>query len=393
MHIGFRTSQGRGEYEVVGTHSGYTAASLEGWSFFMLWPDGVARDTNLWLDPAGSGKPRLRSLAKRPIQIGRIVAPMLLLPDPTRSRDSAHAEVPIVRAKNYAVTQVGFSPESELSGVLDRVPFKPSWIEVANPAGTEAIGVETRWRRIEAVYANLHNLPVDVTACLASHQAKLASGLPIDSSLTAIVTKLRGALAEVQGLGYQRDYDPLPALEHLLGIPVFDGPSLPPPNELSEDEPEISTRSAFQYRMSKIRGAAGKAFSLEVRTAYGHRCAFCGAQLSGLDGIPAGVDAAHILAWSKHNLDVVSNGIALCKLHHWAFDASIMMLVEDAGQYFVQFTTLADRLDDLSRTRLGQEGAQIKEEWLPSDPAQRPSPKYLQLLYADLGVAAREEFR
>ena len=359
----------------------------------MLWPDGVARDTNLWLDPAGSGKPRLRSLVKPPIQIGRIVAPMLLLPDPTRSRDSARAEVPIIRAKNFAVTQVGFSPESDFAGAADRVTFKPSWIEVANPAGTEAIGVESRWRRIQAVYADLGKLPVDVAACMANHQAKLASGQPIDSSLTAIVTRLRGALAEVRGLGYSRDYDPLPALERHLGIPVYDGPSLPPPNELSEDEPEISTRAAFQYRLSKIRGAAGKAFSLEVRTAYGHRCAFCGARLSGLDGIPAGIDAAHILAWSKHDLDVVSNGIALCKLHHWAFDASIMMPVQDNGRYSVQFTTLADRLDSFSLARLGDEGMLIKDEWLPADPTHRPSAKYLQLLYADLGVSFREESR
>lgn len=391
MHIGFRTSQGRGEYEVVGTHSGYTAASLEGWSFFMLWPDGVVRDTNLWLDPAGSGKPRLRSLVTPPIQIGRVVAPMLLLPDPTRSRDSARAEVPIIRAKNFAVTQVGFSPESDFAGVAGRVTFKPSWIEVANPAGTDAIGVETRWRRIEVVYASLHQLPDEVASCVAAHKAKLASGRAIDSSLTAIVTKLRLALSEVKGLGFGRDYDPLPALERLLGITEFHGPSLPPPNELSEDEPEISARAAFQYRLSKSRGSSGKSFSLRVRGAYGHRCAFCGARLSGLEGVPTGIDAAHILAWSKHDLDVVSNGIALCKLHHWAFDASVMMPVVDGGHYYIQFTTLADRLDAFSLAKLGSEGALIRDEWLPEDPVKRPSPQYLQLLYADLGVSFREE--
>ena len=85
MHIGFRTSGGRGEYEVVGTHSGYTAASLEGWSFYMEWPDGIVRDTGLVLEPADSGKPRLRSELPEKIQIGRIVAAMLLLPDPTRA--------------------------------------------------------------------------------------------------------------------------------------------------------------------------------------------------------------------------------------------------------------------------------------------------------------------
>lgn len=396
MHIGFRTSQGRGEYELVGTHSEFTAANLEGWSFFMLWPDGVTRDTNLWLDPGGSGKPRLRSLVTPPIQIGRIVAPMLLLPDPTRARGTGADDpfaLPIIRAKEYWITQVGFAPDSEFSGLADRVTFKPSWIELTSAGGTDVMGVEARWRRIEAVYANVAKLPVAVAACVADHQAKLTSGQPIDRSLTTAVTKLCDALAEKAGLNYARNLDPLPALEYLLGIPVYDGPSLPPPNELSEDEPEISTRSAFQYRLSKIRGSAGKAFSNEVRAAYRHRCAFCGAQLSGIDGIPAGVDAAHILAWSRHDLDVVSNGIALCKLHHWAFDASIMMPVEERGQYSVQFTTLADRLDEFSLARLGSEGADIKDDWLPSDPRKRPSARYLQLLYADLGVSFREESR
>ena len=41
MHIGFRTSGGRGEYEVVGNHTGYSALSLEGWTFQLRWPDGI----------------------------------------------------------------------------------------------------------------------------------------------------------------------------------------------------------------------------------------------------------------------------------------------------------------------------------------------------------------
>ncbi|UQX10774.1 hypothetical protein [Candidatus Mycobacterium methanotrophicum] len=47
---------------MVGNHSGYNALGLEGWTFGMRWPDGVVRDTGLWLDPAGCGKPRLRSM-------------------------------------------------------------------------------------------------------------------------------------------------------------------------------------------------------------------------------------------------------------------------------------------------------------------------------------------
>lgn len=65
VHIGFRTSGGRGEYELVGTHAGYTASSLEGWPFYMRWPDLIVRNTGLWLDPANGGKPRLRSVLDR----------------------------------------------------------------------------------------------------------------------------------------------------------------------------------------------------------------------------------------------------------------------------------------------------------------------------------------
>jgi hypothetical protein len=56
VHIGFRTSGGRGEYEIVGGASGLPASGLDGWTFHMRWPDGQTRDTELWLDPAGSGK-------------------------------------------------------------------------------------------------------------------------------------------------------------------------------------------------------------------------------------------------------------------------------------------------------------------------------------------------
>lgn len=69
----------------------------------MRWPDGVVRDTGLWLDPAESGKPRLRSMLDNPIQISRIVAPMLLLPDPTRAFRNTPTTLPIIRLRNLFV--------------------------------------------------------------------------------------------------------------------------------------------------------------------------------------------------------------------------------------------------------------------------------------------------
>lgn len=392
MHIGFRTSGGRGEYEVVGTHSGYTAASLEGWSFFMLWPDGEVRNTGLWLDPGESGKPRLRSTAVKQIQIGRIVASMLLLPDPTRSFKSTPFGWPVIQAKKYTITQVGFSPESDFAGLAERVTFRPSWIEVANQGDRDAIGVAERWRRVEAVYSRQSHLPLGLSQLLGAHRDVLSSGVQIDDRLTRIVAQLSTELVSTSNAPENTGGDPLLALESLLGFQVPDGePSLPSPDQLSEDEPEISARSAFQYRQMKVRGISGRQFSQSVRAAYGYRCAFCGLKLGRLEGVRSGIDAAHILAWSKHELDVLPNGIALCKLHHWAFDAGIMLPVKDGNKYSIQFTVLAERIDSDSLGLLGKDGAVIPEEWLPVRTEDRPSIYFLERLYADLGVTFREE--
>lgn len=389
MHIGFRTSGGRGEYEVVGNHSGYNALGLEGWSFHMRWPDGVVRDTGLWLDPADSGKARLRSTLKPTIQISRIVTSMLLLPDPTRAFRNTPDTLPIPRNKAYTVTEVGFGSESEFAEVAELVTFVPSYITIANQGEIDSIGVAARWNRIAAVYARVDLLPGHIGTHIRSHRDTLAAGSVINHSLPPVVRALMVALSSDSTIFYSWGLDPLTALEELLGILPDGGPSLPPPDELGEDAPSISARSAHEYRLAKTRGASGRIFSRSVRSSYAHRCAFCGARFDGLAGIRSGIDAAHILAWSRHDLDVVQNGLALCKLHHWAFDAAILMPRLEDDQYYLRFTRLADQLSHEDTALLAREGRTIPESWLPSDRSQYPSPAYLQRLYADLGVAFR----
>jgi putative restriction endonuclease len=391
LHIGFRTSGGRGEYEVVGNHSGYNALGLEGWTFSMRWPDGIVRDTGLWLDPAESGKPRLRSMLTPPIQIGRIIAPMLLLPDPARTFKTTPTTAPIIRAKQYSITEIGFGVDSEFSEVPELVTFVPSFVAVANQGYRDELGVAARWRRVAAVYEQAALLPTWLPGLLKSHQDQIAGGEGIGQQLTTTVNNIMSGLAAVPGSSYQAGFDPLPALESLLGIAPPSGPTLPPPDELGEDAPEVSIRSAYQYRLAKSRGASGRRFSQEVRAAYQNRCAFCGAQLGGIDGIRSGIDAAHILAWSQHDLDVVPNGIALCKLHHWAFDAAILMPRKEGDEYYLRFSSLADLIDPESTSRIAVEGQKIRDEWLPAEPKLRPSADYLQRLYADLGVTFKAD--
>lgn len=56
---------------------------------------------------------------------------------------------------------------------------------------------------------------------------------------------------------------------------------------------------------------------------YQHRCAFCGIRLITVDGHSV-VDAAHIIPWSMTHNDDLHNGMALCRLCHWAFDEGLI---------------------------------------------------------------------
>jgi len=69
-------------------------------------------------------------------------------------------------------------------------------------------------------------------------------------------------------------------------------------------------------------------FSGRVREAYGDTCAFCGRSRETPTGAPE-VEAAHIYPKREGGADEVENGIALCKLHHWAFDTGWLALTDD----------------------------------------------------------------
>lgn len=388
MHIGFQKSgsgHGRGEYEVAGSHSGFNAIGLEEWHFSLRWPDGLVRDTGLVLEPGDSGKPRLRSEFDDKYQIGRMVAAMLMLPDPRREPDKTADSLPIVRSKGYVLSRIGFGPNTEFDAVTDLVTIDPSFVNVTNLADTESIGIEKRWARINSIYAASDQFPTSVRNEIERHRAFLASGDPVTVDLTKIVTQLCKRIAE-EFPSYDRTEDPLPALEQVLGVQPADGPTLPSPDQLGEDEPEVSARSAHQYRLAKVRGPGHRLFSLAVRQAYGHRCAFCGGKYGAVAGIRSGLEAAHIVAWSKYDADELPNGMSLCKTHHWAFDAGLMMPQYDGGTFRLRFTRLSEQFEPDSMSLLGKDGFTIPDEWLPGDSTMRPKKQYLELLYEDLAV-------
>lgn len=68
-------------------------------------------------------------------------------------------------------------------------------------------------------------------------------------------------------------------------------------------------------------------FREEVLRVYGYRCTICGFNLR-LDNAPLALDAAHIRWHQANGPSIVSNGLALCALHHKLFDRGAFTLSE-----------------------------------------------------------------
>ena len=63
-----------------------------------------------------------------------------------------------------------------------------------------------------------------------------------------------------------------------------------------------------------------RAFKQAVREAYEYKCAVCGMKICSPNSMQWEVEAAHIVPHRANGKDDILNGIALCRLHHWAFD-------------------------------------------------------------------------
>ncbi|HLK55172.1 MAG TPA: HNH endonuclease [Chthonomonadaceae bacterium] len=69
-------------------------------------------------------------------------------------------------------------------------------------------------------------------------------------------------------------------------------------------------------------------FPKVVKSLYSEACAVCGLHVC-LEDLSGLVDAAHIMPFGLFHNDDPRNGIALCKNHHWGFDAGWFALTDD----------------------------------------------------------------
>lgn len=79
-------------------------------------------------------------------------------------------------------------------------------------------------------------------------------------------------------------------------------------------------------RETKLRS---RAFRQAIKEAYNFKCAVCGMKICSPDYMQWEVEAAHIVPYYANGKDDIWNGIALCRLHHWAFDVGWFTLSDN----------------------------------------------------------------
>lgn len=102
-------------------------------------------------------------------------------------------------------------------------------------------------------------------------------------------------------------------------------------------------------KITKESSLRARGFRHAVIEAYDHRCAFCGMKINSPDSLTWEVEAAHIVPHSLMGKDDIWNGLALCRLHHWAFDVGWLALQDD---FKIQVSSKIDSLP-IGQGRMG----------------------------------------
>ncbi|MEZ2372561.1 HNH endonuclease [Arthrobacter sp. RCC_34] len=148
---------------------------------------------------------------------------------------------------------------------------------------------------------------------------------------------------------------------------------------------DSGTPKAYAERVRKVR-LHQQDFRRRVVYAYEYHCAIC-----ELD-IPALIDAAHITPDAHVSSSTeVSNGLALCKLHHAAFDGNLLGIDR---HYRVSVRPDVLALPGTSLVKYGMQDMNGRLLYVPSAMSLRPDPASLDRRFQEyLKVADRERTR
>ncbi len=379
MRIALRPSGGRGDYELAGSYNGIAASELLGKNmFFQITPnlivDGKARTFRL------SGKTRIRPENGKHAYV--VLGSILLLPPPRRELIKTSERLNELISGQYTL----FAIDVEIiSTDSQSVTFVPTNLWAKNQGGVLKIDFSERMAVISSIWAEAATTQSPLSNVLTEHfKSVIASDHFSIQKYALIIQKLINTDKDVvfyifRELDFSENFDTSIAgvSENSTDLEIED----------TVISPEISLRDRIRkWRMQTIRGSGARDFSMQVRQAYDYRCLFSGERFPKIEPLSsAGVDGAHILPWSTHQLNSVVNGICLCKQCHWAFDNGLLKMefISNINEYKLSIPTsieniaLKENFDlDFFKRNIGL----IDKSRLPREFSLWPSPKYINEL-------------
>ena len=385
MRIALRTSGGRGEYEVAGSHESIRVHDVFDRQIVLELLPGFRFPTNNYVRHT-QGKPRIRLLDSHgDSHIYLILAAILLLPKPKREIGATPGGKLQIYKDNFSVMSIPFDVV-ELT--TTEIVVSPTQMVLSNSTfDSVRLDVIERLRIVMACWEAASKQSSALANAIIQHKNAFNS-----HNVKAVISA-----AESIRLATIEPDDPLRHITKDLGLPNLDelmwlGVHATETDEalaLGEDNLEELKEAARNrmkvWRQVAMRGAAGAKFSLQVREAYDHTCMFTGMRLpkTPMTG-SSGVDAAHILPWAEYDLNSVSNGLCLSKLCHWAFDAGILQLTFDdpSSKYQLQLSPAALSAESAGLLKLnGLKDIQgvVSTSLLPKDSANWPKPSFLKV--------------
>lgn len=86
-----------------------------------------------------------------------------------------------------------------------------------------------------------------------------------------------------------------------------------------------------------------RGFRQAIIESYDFSCCVCGLKINSPNSLNWEVEAAHIVPHGLQGKDDIWNGVALCRLHHWAFDVGWFSL---SNNYRILISSRLDHIPD-----------------------------------------------
>ncbi len=317
-----------------------------------------------------------------------LLAGFLLLPQSKREFKKTHGDE-LLKFEAYSMSAIKVDV-GDISS--DKVVLRPTDLLLENADNLQAkVEFAQRMSRIARLWEAASQQDTPLAQLVRNVNQAVVTADPDYKAIERCAQEISDAL--------HTDSDPLPMAEEQLGVSEgqqHEPPPLAGPTQFTHQaefgvEDDVSPQEARiervkQWRQQALRGPAGRKFRKDVSTSYEYRCIFSGQRLPRLEVTDsAGVDSAHILPWSTHDINSVRNGLCLNKQCHWAFDEGVLRVTFDKGSN----TYLVDLPDEVrkaaKKTSFDVEYFEaltgpIPESRLPKNKALWPSPKYIEEL-------------